>query len=587
MIIDLNEEEKKKLDEYDKMYAKLIKEAYDKVVELRPIDSFKPNEEELNKIDSIDVHEPPMPEPIRISETTGRPVYSKEELEEWEQSPEYKVYLEESEKRQSLLDDLYDKWEKAGSPEWKEALEKYYNLKWDRGMRANIIIEMAETRHMNEIGEDPAAILEDAREQANKIIERRYFFYEKKRTENNFLARDVRIFDDSTFKLDYMEMKRVILHQLENHIEKLKDKTQIEKVVDRALTTNPLVIDNGGVLGGWVKMKQTEPETQKGLTARHPKQYKRPTTKVHSLLFDNEILTETNHFTPVALDKKKEVLDYVNFAPNADLKVKGMDYYVERVYSGAWSCKLAGNSFIPFSMLYNRGILCLPPKEENRKYSFQAVKDMKDALDRLRGVATITNDPTHIHENDTDFDYKLIQEPLLFFQYNEERVHGELIQGIAIPDSYVPVAFRYAEDNGNEIKTLKIDKVYVSGLIYSRDNIIIANSTYRALLKIMYDNDKKRYKKEMPENKRTIRYDYIYGKVAQAHTLSDMKPQREYKDLTRTERSRFKSKIDLCMKSYQMSGLFSRYEHIKDNSKSFYAVLLYFNDEPAKITVVK
>ena len=50
-----------------------------------------------------------------------------------------------------------------------------------------------------------------------------------------------------------------------------------------------------------------------------------------------------------------------------------------------------------------------------------------------------------------------------------------------------------------------------------------------------------------------------------------------------TERNRLKKKIDACMKSYQESRLFDRYEHKRDG-KTFYAVVIYFEPEPKKLT---
>ena len=102
--------------------------------------------------------------------------------------------------------------------------------------------------------------------------------------------------------------------------------------------------------------------------------------------------------------------------------------------------------------------------------------------------------------------------------------------------------------------------------------MIIANATYKEVKRIQYDNNKKRYSHEIPENKRTITYALIAERM-----------KRDFDTMSPTERNRLKGKIDACMKSYQASRLFDRYEHKRDATKSFYAVVLYF-DEVKKIT---
>lgn len=101
----------------------------------------------------------------------------------------------------------------------------------------------------------------------------------------------------------------------------------------------------------------------------------------------------------------------------------------------------------------------------------------------------------------------------------------------------------------------------------------LANATFKRVKEIQYKNDKKRYDREIPENERTIRYDTMAEKAG-----------LDFSTMSATERSRFKSRLDKYMKSYQSNGLFARYEHKKDATKSFYAVVIYFEAEPKKIS---
>ena len=583
MTIDLTTSELNKLDEIDKKYDKLVKEYTEKVKALRDVDPFSPNEEEYEAIQAKRIPEPTPPKPIR--ERDGIPVYSKKEYEAYKNTPEYKHFKEINDKVNKEVNEQWDNWYNAGSKEWREAWEELSNLDFIRAEEATAVFKAAEDRYMKELGTDPADVLADAKRWTDRIISDCYSFYDKKRNNGSFSAKEVRSLDDGNFRLDAGKMKADILDRLYKHIRILGDTTQLEKYIDMALATSPFVDhEQAGILGGMVQMREKPDLNKKGLSARRPREYKRSNTKVSGSLFKNQLTTtEPNFFVPVGLNEQKDVKVFANFIPPINANFKGVDAYIERVYSGAWSCKLAGNQFIPLSMLYSRGILGLPPEEKTREPSERAIKDMLEALECLNGTTTITDDPYNEHLKDPKKDYFLKREALLFYQYDEERVHGKLTRGIVIPNGYVPIMYRYAEENKNEIQTDPIENIYIEGQVYSRDNIVIDSTLYREIKTKQYWNTQKRYSKEMPENKRTITYEYVYNQLALSHEIRDMKPQKKYSDLSPTERNRLRKHIDLCMKSYQKRGLFHGYEHKKDNSKSFYAVVLYFN-EPKKIS---
>lgn len=287
-----------------------------------------------------------------------------------------------------------------------------------------------------------------------------------------------------------------------------------------------------------------------------------------------ETQEDPNYFTPLGL-KGKQVLTYANFVmPSTVVSAPKLDDYDERVYAAVGSCLFAGNQFIPFSTLYNRGMLGLSPREKNREVTEDIKRDILESFEKFIGQVTIDNDPTgELSKRDPDFKRERIKESLLFYQIREEVVHGQLTEGIAIPSGYVPVLYRYAELNRNEIITERIEHIYIEGIRYTRENMVLANATFRRVKEIQYNNDKKRYKHEIPENERTIRYDTMASKAG-----------LDFASMSPTERNRFKKKLDKYMKSYQASGLFDRYEHKKDSTKSFYAVVLYFESEPARIS---
>lgn len=577
MIINFTEEEVKAIDALDKAYEKLLNECDALILKLRP-DDPEPDEKEYERIQAQRPTPPPMPEPIEYRTVDGRdnvPIYSHEDLEAYHKSPEYKAYAAENKRVNDLISAQWDNWYNAGSDEWKKARKKYEKLEQEYNEALKGLIQKAEDRQFNALGDDPSTILEDAFTQVELIIRNKYTYYDGLRARGSFSARDVRALDDGNFRLDTTETRANILSSLRRHIDALPDEEKSELIayIEKTLKTHPFISDTG-TLFGQVSMLETPQTTEeKGLSAIRPRDYKRPNTKPHNLLFNNELTTDDrNYFTPVGLNKEKSVVVYTNFIPPKAVELLGLDDYHERLYAAVGSCLFAGNQFIPFSMIYNRGMLGLSPEKRGKEITPNIEQDIVDGLAMFDGRITLTNDPTGEHDNDPDFKKITINEPLLFYQIREEKVHGQTTRGIAIPSGYVPVGYRVGEMFGNEIQTDPIQAIHVDGLTYSRDNVIIQNATYKRVKEIQYHDSQKRYKREIPENKRTITYDYIAKRI-----------KKDFETMSPTERNRLKKKIDACMKSYQESRLFDRYEHKRDG-KTFYAVVIYFEPEPKKLT---
>lgn len=594
MILYFTDEEMKALEAFEAGAKKLLDDAEEEINKLRPDRALF--EGKLDQLEAQQPTPPPMPEPI--GEDDGMPVYSKEEIDAYHESPEYKAYIEEDKRIFFAILDLRDEYEKTGSAEWKAAKEKYRKLEEDLFQSRRDFYKKVEDRQFSALADDPTKILADANIQVNQLIVNRYNYYDRKRNESSFSASDVRVQDDGNIRLDTDKTKEFLLEQLERHIKALPDefREELDKSIDLTLNTNPFVSDTGK-RGALVSKKETteKKEAEKGLTVNRPREYKYPNSKVSNMVFKRELTTEDpNHFEPVGLNRKKDIVTYANFTkPRNVVDMPDLDAYGERLYGAVGSCLFAGNDFIPFVTLYNRGMLGLTPKEKNREVTSEIKKDMLEGLEQFLGQVTIDNDPTGVYsKNDPDFYREIIKESLLFYQVREEIVHGQITEGIAIPRGYVPVLYRYSENNNDEIITDRIENIHVEGLNYSRLNMGIMSATYDRVKEIQYFNSQKRYKAEIPEKQRTIRYDFIAERASLKYSeLTDdekNKPRIErakimYSKLSQPERTRLKSKIDKCMKSYQASGLFDRYEHKKDNTKSFYAVVLYFEPEPKKL----
>lgn len=575
MIIDFTTGELNQLRALEAGYKKLLDDLEEEILRLRP-DDPEPDDEEYRRIQSMRPEAPPMPEPVEIVD--GTPVYNKADLDAYHASPEYKAFAAENERINGLITKQWDDWYAAGSDEWKAARKKAETLEAELVQARTDLYRKAEDRYFYALGSAPSGILEDGYRQVDRYIIARYNEYDHMRGESDFKAADVRVLDDGRFRLDTTETKANLLRVLERHLKTLppQEREDLLAYVDRTLSTSPFVSSDGKLWGMVKKSEQrTEQTEEKGLTTVRPKEYKRPNTKPHNMIFDGELTTtDRNYFEPLGMNRQKNVIMYANFVPPKAVEALGLDAYDERVYAAVGSCLFAGNNFIPFSMLYNRGILGLSPSQRGKDITQNIEQDIINSLAMFDGRVTITNDPTgELAKADPNFKKVTINEPLLFYQIREEKVHGQITRGIAIPSGYVPVGYRYAEMNRNEIQTDRIESIHVDGLNYSRDNVIIANATYTRVKEIQYKNDRPGNKKELPENLRTITYAAIADKV-----------NLDFRKLSPTERNRLKKKIDACMKSYQANGLIAGYEHKKDSSKSFYAVVIRFPRQARYLT---
>ena len=562
MVIDFTKAEIKAFDALEESYNKLIEEAKKKTDSLRP-DPYLPDETELQEQRPTP---PPMPEPIKVVD--DEPIYSKEDLDAYYDSEEYKTYAAENKRINDAIEALFENWYNAGSQEWKNARAREEELMKEFREAREKLYKKAEDRQFKALGSDEEAIFEDACKQVDRLIIGQYNYYDQKRAECSFQAVDVRALENGLFRLDRTETRKNIKRGLERHYNALSDekKQALDEHIDSALASSPFVSDSGKRFGMVERIERPEITKEKDLTVTRPRNYKRPNTKAHNLLFKNELTTESsNHFEPVGLNKQKSVVIYANFVLPKFAQSLGLDAYDERVYAGVASCLFAGNNFIPWTMLYNRGVLGLSPRERNKEVTPSIKQDLINSLSLFDGRIKMTTDPTGEHKNDPNFDYLYVNEPLLFYQIREERVHGQLVEGIAIPSGYVPIGYRYAEMNGNELQTDRIESIRVTGLNYTRENIAIANTIYTRIKEIQYKNDRKRYNRELPENQRTITYEFVSS---------------DFPTMSPTERNRLKKKIDACLKDYQRNGLFERYEHKRDKTKSFYAVVLYFEKLP-------
>lgn len=503
---------------------------------------------------------------------------------------------QEMEEYNSIHDSLHEAIENANTDDLSEIF-----------MRYNFLIDSFHQRLRHEhfkaiAAQGSSAILESARDEIDGFIAEKLLRMEQSKQEQDkellkqfFDENGVILSDDGEILLDSDYLREELRDVVDLHLYALEisDQQTVFDYIFTALRDNARIIKTKGDLSS----------EERGLLAHRPNWYKRPNAKLYNKIFTNA-LTGTE-MQPVGLDEEKSVIIYANYTlPDTYKETGGLDAYDERVYSGVCSCRLAGNQFIPFSMIYSRGMLGLSPKTKSREISLSIENDIIDSILRCGGWIHKTNDPLNEHRDDPDFQIDEDYEPLLLCHITRKKVNGQWVRGIFLPDNYIPYGIRYSEINRNEIITDRIEAIHVEGLGYSRENIIVANVTYTRVKEMQYhDSEKdKRHRQDRREinyKERRMRYDYVAQAIFQRQNEEgerrakrdgkDFKP-KTYKDMTQTERSRLKKKIDLCMQSYQRNGLINHYQHIKgddpkrpDDFKRFYAVEVFFEPEPEKL----
>ena len=295
MIINFTEEELKAIDALDKGYEKLLNECDALILKLRP-DDPEPDEEEYERIQSQRPTPPPMPEPIEVKD--GTPIYRKSDMDAYHDSPEYKAYAAENKRVNDLITKQWDDWYNAGSDEWKKARKKHEKLEQEYSEALSGLMQKAEDRQFNALGDDPSNILEDARSQVDRIIVNRYNYYDRMRYGGSFSARDVRALDDGHFRLDTTETRVNILGALRRHSDALpeEEKSELIAYIEQVLKSHPFISDTGTLFGKVQMIERPEETKEKGLTVNRPKNYKIPTTKVNTRLFGNELTTSDRNY---------------------------------------------------------------------------------------------------------------------------------------------------------------------------------------------------------------------------------------------------------------------------------------------------
>lgn len=225
----------------------------------------------------------------------------------------------------------------------------------------------------------------------------------------------------------------------------------------------------------------------------------------------------------------------------------------------------AGNYAFTKTMLYRvmtgkmKDYLPLPEEAE---------KIIDAALLKFRGTLTVK-----YAEVDKDGNERAIEldEPIVTYMRGKGYLNNKYVDElIVVPkdERFTPPFLKWARFNNNEIDSRDVTLLDVKGLNNGRESRALKMCLYRRIITMRNLFERKYHsKKEIPDNQRSIRYDYIYSALG-----------LNADELTKDKRHDIKTKIDKCMKSWTPQ-LISGYRHKKDGSNTFYAVEVAFMPE--------
>lgn len=221
----------------------------------------------------------------------------------------------------------------------------------------------------------------------------------------------------------------------------------------------------------------------------------------------------------------------------------------------------AGNYAFTKTMLYR---VMTGKMKDYLEIPEDAEQIIEDALLKFRG--TVKLEYSEVDKEGNTLEIKL-DEPLVTYIRGKGYLNGKYVDDLIIlprDERFTPPLLKWARFNHNEIDTRDVTLLDVKGLNNGKESRAIKMCLYRRLI-AMRNLFERKYnsRREIPDNQRSIRYDYIYSALG-------------LDDPDKNKRRLLKDKIDRCMKYWESKGFIESYRHKKDNSGTYYAVEVSF-----------
>lgn len=559
MLFEYTKDERQEIQALEDAYAKLLEDAEAKADALRAKDP-EPDPKRIAEIDA-QIHE------LAALKPEAPVATDYETMTKYHESKAYKAWYAKVEPLTKEKERIVDEWYLAGSKEWYDARTAYFKLEEELAEARKQIRQKAEDRYFASLGSDLENIYRDACSQAVRIIEARYCYYLDSLNDEyvSFSAYDIRVQSDGSFLLDHDETLKTINETVERHIAALKAEpmylVRLADYINRTLDNSPYVTSEG-ILRGNAKRSENK-------VAVRPNKHVTTLTKVAELGFKNELMrpldADRNALWEVPLNGEngnviaRVAIDYTELVESGVFtqlpKLSGEDL---DVHDAIITLYYFGNRVMTYDMIYR----AMTGKMTGKVHVSDEIYDQIDrALRKFGGRVTMK---FHKGEGKERYDFEA-DEPIIFYRRGGVTLNGQRVER-AIEVVYEPVFLRWGKANRNELDTRDIKLLDVPKLNNGKESAAIRRILYRRIVKMRREFEvAKKGKAELPLNRRRIRYDYLYGELG-------------LEDPDKDKRKLIKQKVDRILDYWASEKLIAGYEHVKDSTRTFFAIDLRFLD---------
>lgn len=365
-----------------------------------------------------------------------------------------------------------DDWEKNKPPAWarayKEQQERLNNRLQSIGEQLGQIRTAAINRHFKALESNPAAILTDAKDQAERRVSaliREYEATEKREGIQGFSGEALVSLGNGVWKLNADDLCSLIKNDLQRHYELLEDHSdftgklsdQLDSYIETYLQNNPYVTTEKSI-EPMVKVSRELIRTQ------YPVTLATPADKVSKKLFAGAL---AEYLQPVGMERKKsrkpiDTLASITFPQMQS--VKGMTWYDSSVYNAICALYIRGkNEYVTLQMIYQA-----MTADDNARLSANQAQKISESITRFRYGGVFIDASEEISKHHIDGKAK----------YDDNLLHAERVR-VNLNGTYTeayhilktPVLYEYANSKG-QIANPPI-KALASPLNKNEDNLAL------------------------------------------------------------------------------------------------------------------
>ena len=502
---------------------------------------------------------------------------------------------------------IYEEWEKSGSDEWRKAHREevaLYSAQYGKNTLRSETLVNADEKLLKKITKSQDATVKELKRQVGIFLQTDFIYREDEKS--GYFVPDFDYIRESLRDLFYKPMQTLDTEkqvEIENYID-LKAGELPPKVssytAKYSLSCGLTVPQEGTDSGKRVTVKQGKRKEQETVipydysiyylipalnggkhetteerhTTTTPKDYVTTVDRISKKAFKGGLVrpldADSSALWDVRLEShrsKSEVIarvaiDYKELIESGDIpnlpKLSDDDY---DVHDAIISHLNAGNYAFTKTMLYR---VMTGKMKDYLEIPEDAEQIIEDALLKFKG--TVKLEYSEVDKDGNTLEIKL-DEPLVTYIRGKGYLNGKYVDDLIIlprDERFTPPLLKWARFNHNEIDTRDVTLLDVKGLNNGKESRAIKMCLYRRLISMRNTFERKyNSRREIPDNQRSIRYDYIYSALG-------------LEDPDKNKRRLVKDKIDRCMKHWATKGLVESYRHKRDGSGTYYAVEVSF-----------